>query len=78
MNDALKLMTKKAASDQARKILAHGYFAASYQDAYVYVEGDRVDLYGMCGRLPKHAEMVRQLTQAILDRDFNARMDAQS
>lgn len=72
-----KTLTKKAAGEQARKILSHGYFAASYSVAYVYLEGERVELYGSMGRLPKHAEMVRQLTQAILDRDFNARYDAE-
>ena len=73
-----KPITKKAAGEQARKILSGGYFAASYSIAYVYVDGDRVDLYGMCGRLPKHAEMVKQLTQAIIDRDLNMRLDGQS
>lgn len=62
-----KIMTQAEATRRARKVLSRGHFANGQQNAYVYVDGERIDLYGMAGRKPSHGEMVSQLAQALYD-----------
>ncbi len=64
-------LTKVAAGDKARSILSNGHFAIpGCADVWVRVPhtGQRLRLYATAGRLP-HGEMVRQLSNALLDID---------